>query len=84
MLSALDPLGLPVVTDVLPGQRADDPLYVPAITRVRESLERRGLLYVGEALSNKRVHLYSRCSLWHARCTRSPATTNLSRGTRTA
>jgi transposase len=26
MLSALDPLGLPVATDVVPGQRADDPL----------------------------------------------------------
>ena len=31
MLSALDPLGMPVATDVVPGQRADDPLYVPAI-----------------------------------------------------
>jgi transposase len=48
MLSVLDPLGLPVATDVVPGQRADDPLYVPAITRVRASLGRRGLLYVGD------------------------------------
>jgi transposase len=48
MLSALDPLGLPVATDVVPGQRADDPLYVPAIARVREGLGRRGLLYVGD------------------------------------
>jgi len=48
MLAALDPLGLPVATDVVPGQRADDPLYVPAITRVRASLARRGLLYVGD------------------------------------
>jgi transposase len=48
MLSALDPLGLPVATDVVPGQRADDPLYIPAITRVRESVGRRGLLYVGD------------------------------------
>jgi transposase len=46
LLAALDPLGMPVVTDVVPGQRADDPLYVPAITRVRASLARRGLLYV--------------------------------------
>jgi hypothetical protein len=30
-------------------QRADDPLYVPDIVRVRESLGRRGLLYVGDA-----------------------------------
>jgi transposase len=48
MLSVLDPLGLPVATDVVPGQRADDPLYIPAITRVRESLGRRGVLYVGD------------------------------------
>ena len=48
MVSALDPLGMPVATDVVPGQRADDPLYVPAITRVREGLGRRGLLYVGD------------------------------------
>ncbi|MBI3973994.1 MAG: transposase [Chloroflexi bacterium] len=49
MRSTLDPLGLPLATDVLPGQRADDPLYVPAIARVRATLGRRGLLYVGDA-----------------------------------
>jgi transposase len=48
MLSALDPLGMPVATDVVAGQRADDPLYIPAITRVREGLGRGGLLYVGD------------------------------------
>jgi transposase len=48
MLSALDPLGMPVATAVVPGQRADDPLSMPAITRVREGLERRGLLSVGD------------------------------------
>jgi transposase len=48
MLSALDPLGLPVATDVVSGQRADDPLYIPAIARVREGLGQRGLLYVGD------------------------------------
>jgi transposase len=48
MLAALAPLGMPVATDVVPGQCADDPLYVPAIRRVRASVARRGLLYVGE------------------------------------
>ena len=48
MVSALDPLGMPVATDVVPGQRADDPLYIPAIARVREGLGRRGRLYVGD------------------------------------
>jgi transposase len=48
MVSAVDPLGMPVATDVVPGQRADDPLYIPAIARVQESLGRRGLLDVGD------------------------------------
>lgn len=49
MLSTLDPLGLPLALEVLSGDRADDPLYVPAIERVRASLGQRGLLYVGDA-----------------------------------
>jgi transposase len=48
MVAALDPLGVPVATDVMPGQRAADPVDVPAITRVRESLGRRGRLDVGD------------------------------------
>jgi transposase len=48
MLATLDPLGMPVATDVLSGNQADDPLYIPSITRVRASLGRRGLLYVGD------------------------------------
>jgi len=48
MMATLDPLGLPVATDVVPGDGADDPLYLPAIRRVRESLGRAGLLYVGD------------------------------------
>jgi len=49
LLASLDPLALPLVTDVLPGQYADDPLYPPAITRVRRAVARRGLLYVGDS-----------------------------------
>jgi len=48
MLATLDPLGLPVATDVLSGERADDRLYLPAIDRVRASVGRAGLLYVGD------------------------------------
>jgi transposase len=48
MLSALDPLGMPVAADVVPGQQAYDPLHVPAIARVREGLRRGGQLYVGD------------------------------------
>lgn len=48
MLSTLDPLGMPVATEVVAGNKADDPLYCPAITRVRETLKQTGLLYVGD------------------------------------
>jgi transposase len=48
MVSALEPLGMPVATDVVSGQRAEAPWYVPAITRVREGLGRCGLRYVGD------------------------------------
>ena len=48
MLAALDPLGWPGATDVVPGQRAEDPWSIPAITRVRGRLERQGLLSGGE------------------------------------
>lgn len=48
MLTTLDPLGMPLATAVLPGHRADDPLYVPAIAQVRQSLGQTGLLYIGD------------------------------------
>jgi transposase len=48
MLATLDPMPLPLVTEVVSGQRADDPLYLPVIARVRATLRRTGLLYVGD------------------------------------
>ncbi len=60
MLSALDPLGLPVATQVVSGERADDRLYLPAITQVSQSLNAHGLLYVGDckmAALDTRVYL---------------------------
>jgi transposase len=49
MLSALDPLGLPLVTQVVAGKAADDPLYLPAIKQVSQSLPGHGVLYVGDS-----------------------------------
>jgi transposase len=46
--SVLDPFGMPVATQVVSGEKADDPLYIPAIRQVREGLGKRGLLYVGD------------------------------------
>ena len=48
MVAALDPLGMPVATQVVAGNQADDPLYIPAIEQVQAGLERRGLWYVGD------------------------------------
>ena len=46
--AVLDPLGMPLATAVVPGNTADDPLYVPAIRAVRESLGAGGRTYVGD------------------------------------
>jgi transposase len=48
MQAVLDPLGMPLATDVVSGERADDPLYIPCIERVQHSLGRCGLLFVGD------------------------------------
>src|SRR3989442_4149694 len=46
--AVLDPLGMPLATDVVSGERADDPLYMPCIARVQASRGRHGLFYVGD------------------------------------
>jgi transposase len=48
LLTTLDPLGMPLVTQVVSGEKADDPLYIPAINQVRTGVGRCGLLYVGD------------------------------------
>src|SRR2546430_4370340 len=48
MQAVLDPLGMPLATDVVSGARADDPLYRPCIERVQASVGRHGLFYVGD------------------------------------
>src|SRR6266516_2662168 len=48
-LAALDPLGLPLATVVVPGNQGDDPLYRPLIKRARAALGSGERLYVGDA-----------------------------------
>src|SRR6266536_81236 len=48
MMGSLDPLGMPLSTDVLSGERADDGLYIPLIERIRLGLNKTGLLFVGD------------------------------------
>ena len=48
MMGSLDPLGMPLATDVWSGERADDGLYIPLMERVRPGLKTTGLLFVGD------------------------------------
>jgi transposase len=48
MIGSLDPLGMPLATDVLSGKRADDGLYLPIMERIRTGLQTPGLLFVGD------------------------------------
>ncbi len=48
MIGSLDPLGMPLATDVVSGERADDGLYLPIIERIRTGLQTTGLVFVGD------------------------------------
>src|SRR5438093_4903762 len=48
MMGSLDPLGMPLATDVLSGERADDGFYIPMMERIRTGLNKTGLLFVGD------------------------------------
>jgi transposase len=63
MLGALDPMGMPVATLVLPGNRDDDRLYVPAIKRARPVVGQGGRLYIGDS---KMAALDTRAFLQHS------------------
>ncbi len=43
-----DPLGMPLVTVAVPGNTADDPLYIPIIQAVQQAFGRGGRSYVGD------------------------------------
>jgi transposase len=60
VLASLDPLGMPLATEVLSGEQADDPVYLPIIARVRSGLKPQGLLYVGDC---KMAALQTRASI---------------------
>lgn len=48
MMASLDPLGFPLATSTVSGQRADDGLYIPAIDQSLKALDQKGLLFVGD------------------------------------
>lgn len=49
MLASLDPMGAPLVTQIVAGNAADDALYIPAVEQVRSVLGQSGLLYIGDS-----------------------------------
>ena len=49
MLASLDPLGLTLAVDVVSGDRADDPLYLPCYQRVKQVITENGVLVVGDS-----------------------------------
>ncbi len=48
MAAVAQPTSQLVACDVVAGNNADDPLYLPLIRRVRQQLGRKGLLYAGD------------------------------------
>ncbi len=59
-LASLDPLGMPVTTFVVPGNCADDPLYVPEIKKVQQAFDNRGKTF---AMDGKGMSLGTRAYL---------------------
>src|SRR5215210_9379038 len=49
MLATLDPLGLPLVCQMVSGERADDPLYAPAYAAAVAALGTAAVLVVGDS-----------------------------------
>lgn len=63
MLASLDPLGVIVAADVVAGNAADDPLYLPIIDRLCDDWQTKGLLFVGDcklASLVNRAHIHQR------------------------
>jgi len=64
MVAALDPFGLPLVSQVVAGNLADDNLYRPAVDRVLQIIDGTGLLFVGDS---KMSALATRAHIHHLR-----------------
>jgi len=60
ILGALYPLGMPLTTLVVPGNVADDGLYLPTIHQARHVIQQQGVLYYGD---NKMESLSVRADL---------------------
>jgi transposase len=62
MMGTLDPLGLPIATEVVSGEQADNGLYIPIVDRITAILVKSGLLFVGDSKMSAwatRVHIHA-------------------------
>jgi transposase len=62
MMADLDPLGMPLATQVVSGEQSDDGMYLPVFEQVRASLPQHPLLWVGDckmAATATRNHIHN-------------------------
>lgn len=67
MTGSLEPLGMPLVTDVLSGETADDVCYIPVIDRINAGLNKPGLLFCGDCKMSAlaiRIHIATKGHLY--------------------
>lgn len=63
-LGVLDPAGIPILSETIPGNRADDPLYFPAWERMAKVIGSPDFLYVADC---KAASLETRASIDHGK-----------------
>jgi transposase len=63
-LAVLDPAGVPILSETIPGNRADDPLYFPAWERMVKIIGRPNFLYVADC---KAASLETRAGIDHGK-----------------
>lgn len=61
-LGVLDPAGIPLITDTLPGNRADDRCYVPAWRRIVQVIGNTNFLYIADC---KAASIEARAAISH-------------------
>jgi len=49
MVATIDPFSMPLTSLIVPGNKADDVLYVPVINELHQGLEHLGQLFVGDS-----------------------------------
>ena len=56
MLATLDPMGLPIASLIVSGEKADDPLYIPVIKQAIEYTKAENKLFVGDSKMSSKAN----------------------------